>query len=121
MRNNGFKIGLVALITLAGLIFMFFPSKEAVHEDLHYQDKEYILYFYQPNCSYCQLIADDVNDFQENGKIPLYKKDMYTDYSDKWDAWEIEGTPTMIYVKNGKVYDQVVGPKDCRKLMERFD
>jgi Thioredoxin len=120
MRNN-LKIGLIAMITIAGLIFMFFPSKEAVHADLVYDAEEYIVYFYQPSCGYCQLISDEVNAFQLNGDIPLYKKDMFTDYSDKWDDWELEGTPTMIHVKNGKVYKKVVGPDDCRKLMDKFD
>lgn len=113
-------VGVLAVLLVTNLIITIAQGNEFKKDIFGHDDVEYITYFYKDNCSYCEAIDGDVENFIENGTIPMYKYKV-TDYSDK-DRKELDitGTPTMFHIKNGKLVKKYVGADECVELMKNF-
>lgn len=121
MRNKILAI-IVTLVVLLGLGLLIYSSiYPKIHPSLERDEKEYIVYFYQTDCGYCQAIESDVANFIENGNIKLYKINMQSEkHQGKWDDYGVSGTPTMFYVRDGRVQKKVVGSDKSVELMNKY-
>ncbi|WP_445486806.1 hypothetical protein [Niallia sp. 03133] len=64
------------------------------------REDEYIVYYWQATCSYCKQIEEEVIQFSNKGKIPVYIVDMQDPTNTgSWYDWE----------KHHKKYDKVIG------------
>lgn len=114
-------LGVLAVLLVVNLIILISKGNEFEKEVLGHDDVEYITYFYQDGCGSCKSIESDVDDFEKNGTIPLYKYKI-TDYNDKdRKDLNIEYTPTIFHIKNGKIIGKYIGATDCVKLMKNFE
>mgnify|MGYP000954016367 CR=1 FL=1 len=139
-------IGLVtALVVFAGLgIYMTNKiESESIYntmtkvEEIKQNDKEYVLYFSSPYCSYCEQVEPQIKEYMkefEAAKIPFYLMDMSTEGKSEFfkgekdvlnkdyyffakdipknfdlNKFKIAGTPSAIHVKDGKIIDISVG------------
>ncbi|MEN1970245.1 thioredoxin family protein [Lentibacillus sp. N15] len=72
-------------------------------------DKEdAFVYFYSPTCPHCQRVTPILVPAAEDLEIDMKKFNLY-EFDDKWDTYGIEGTPTLVYYKNGKEADRISG------------
>lgn len=141
------------LILLIGMLFVinvyepvdFYKIAEHVnYKDISKTDGTNLYYFYQETCLHCNNIKDDVANFYEkkDENINLFLVDAAkTKNSDVWftgDASEfkepsgdfnsykdikIQGTPTLIEIKDGKITKFLVGedaiPAYLNKLLNK--
>ncbi len=67
------------------------------------EQTEYIVYFWQQSCSYCQQVEPDMIDFTLNHDIPIYLVDMeIASNQDAWYDWE----------SHHKEYDIMIGKEE---------
>lgn len=93
---------------------------------LDQEEDQYIVYWYGENCSHCALIKDKVISFANNNseKIKVYfiSSSEATGVANLQhptnDEIYMQGTPTMIVVKDGVVADMVVGSEDIPNLID---
>lgn len=84
--------------------------------DVNVED-EYLAYFMKTSCVHCQKFRPTLNDYtKEKGALNVYAFDL--DNEDAMKAagklvtenkWPVEATPTLIYVKDGKMVAKYQG------------
>lgn len=87
-------------------------------------EDEYFLYFYYDDCSYCQQFRSSLKTYLANPKIPVYFVDtvsndidlVYAEKETKGTSssnWFIDGTPTIMHIKNGKIVHMASGADEA--------
>lgn len=90
---------------------------------LNQTDDQYLVYFYQPNCSHCIEFKPTLEKYeQQNNALTLYKIDL-SKVSEKstWEEYDIKGTPTIFHIKrmdNGevKIIEELLGVKELKEI-----
>lgn len=145
MKKSGNKKLIIILSILVGLIVLMQvlsrlePSVRNMNmisytESFSQSETDYIVYFWDESCTFCQGIEPDVWYHHELG-VPIYVVDVANSRnSNVWftglpgmsnqrpttpDEIEIEGTPSMMRVVNGQVVDFVAGSDSSVNLMQR--
>ncbi|WP_019122547.1 thioredoxin family protein [Brevibacillus massiliensis] len=72
------------------------------------KNEDTFVYFYQHNCEYCQNVAPYMIPLAEKTNTPLFPLNIQK-YSDGWDLYNIEGTPTVVHYRGGKEVKRIVG------------
>ncbi|MDF2699269.1 MAG: Thioredoxin [Haloplasmataceae bacterium] len=122
MRN--YKKWIVVLIVVLGIGFLLF-YKPAAKERVLRNDYEYLMYVSHTDCSACQAIAEQVNSYKalaeaDETLMPFYKIDLkYVEYTDAEDDFGVTSTPTLLYIKDGRVYKRAEGKDDILVLLEK--
>lgn len=140
---QGSKFGLTILIgfgsifvLLLGLYVGLEITTKTEYEDfdhissyqsiLDQEEEQYMVYWYGENCSHCALIKEKVIQFanRNNEKIKVY----FINSSEATgvanlehptnENIKMEGTPTMLVIKDGAVADMVVGSEDIPNLID---
>ncbi|MFT8320919.1 MAG: hypothetical protein ABF649_08440 [Bacillus sp. (in: firmicutes)] len=111
------SIVLIVIICFIGIRFLTGSSENTSIEDIkkiHAQqtfaqkEDEYIVYFWQSTCTYCEQIEEEVLKFSNNGKIPILIVDMQDAANiGSWYDWEA----------HHKKYDKVIGKIEDGKEM----
>lgn len=70
--------------------------------------EEALVFFYHPNCTFCQKAAPIVMPLAEKMNISMKQYNLM-EFSDGYDDYEITGTPTIVYFKDGKESDRLIG------------
>lgn len=86
-------ISLVSLFTIISLILISLLStndEDVINgEEIFNLEGEYVVYFWQENCRYCQEIEDDIDAFKEDRPLPIYIVDMTkSENRFLWYDWE---------------------------------
>ncbi|MCZ0702440.1 putative membrane protein [Natronobacillus azotifigens] len=103
-------IVIISLFILAILGISLLSNREVQTvediDQISYQDtftqneEEYIVYYWQEGCYFCELIDDDVTDFANNGGIPIYVVDMQENINQNaWYDWQL----------HHDTYDEIIG------------
>ncbi|HEX7056380.1 MAG TPA: thioredoxin family protein [Bacilli bacterium] len=66
------------------------------------------VYFFQPTCPHCKITTPIVNPLAKQVGIDL-KQFNLLEFRDGWLDYNIEGTPTIVYYKDGKEVDRLYG------------
>lgn len=120
---------IVVFVLLLG--FLGFTTYDTMYpkvfaDELKRNESEYVLYYHYEDCSACQSIADVVNDYfytyEENGNVKMYKIDIFeSKFTDaELDKIKVENTPTMYYIKNGRIMKKAVGTESVTDLVNRL-
>lgn len=114
--------------------FANIPTKVA--SDTVSSSDNVLYYFYQPQCSHCIEIKEDIVDYYNDlpSDQEFYAVDLSSaDNMDIWNADEsstvgtkiktisdlqVMGTPTMVQLSNGEIQTVAVGDKDIIKLLK---
>lgn len=90
-------IALLIVISFLGIWFLNSSSNRNIDDlkridavnTFNQEDNEYIVYFWQSTCSYCQQIEEDVLAFSNNGSMPIYIVDMQEEQNIvSWYDWK---------------------------------
>lgn len=78
--------------------------------------------FFAPWCGPCKMLGPVLEKFSDSyqGKVKVVKVDVDQE-PELASRFGIRGVPTMIFFKDGKVMDQVVGLLPPAQLAEKFD
>ncbi len=78
--------------------------------------------FWAPWCGPCRLIGPILEDLaKEYGEKVVIAK-VNTDENPQWAMkYGVRGIPTMLFIKNGEVADQMVGAAPKPQIQQRFD
>ena len=70
--------------------------------------ESFFVYFFQPTCQYCRYTTPILNPIAEEAGIDL-KLFNLLEFSEGWERYNIEYTPTLVYFKDGRETDRIVG------------
>ncbi|GEN55921.1 hypothetical protein GCM10012290_04450 [Halolactibacillus alkaliphilus] len=118
-------IGAISLFAILGLILISLLSTNGDDfidgEDIFNLEDEYIVYFWQENCRYCQEIEDDIDAFKEDGPLPIYIIDMTKSENRflwyDWEAHHVENDRIIGYIED----DQRVFTEDPDSYLNNQD
>lgn len=87
-------------------------SSENLNKSIASGDPNYI-YFYQTDCIHCKKVSPVIIPMAEDLNIDLKVHDLQKN-QENWDTYNIQGTPTIVYYKDGKEIDRIHGeqPKE---------
>lgn len=81
------------------------------------EDGETFVYYYQPDCSFCQRVSPILVPMADNFDIDMKEFDLQ-EYDNKWDTYDIESTPTLVYYQDGEEVDRVNGAAETVEDIE---
>lgn len=77
-------------------------------------------YFFSPTCVYCKAFTPEMMPIADEYGIEIHQLNLL-EYQDSWTDYNIESTPTLIYFKDGKEVDRVVGQAPEEQVRQFFD
>lgn len=84
-------------------------------------DKEDItVYFYSPQCSYCQTTTPILVPVAEELNVDVIKFNLL-EFPDQWDTYGMEGTPTLIHYQNGEELARLSGQHTAEEFEDFFN
>lgn len=78
--------------------------------------------FWAPWCGPCRMVAPILDELADeyDGQVTVAK--VNTDENPQWAMkYGVQGIPTMLFVKDGKIVDRIVGVKPKPIIQQRFD
>lgn len=93
-------------------------SIETLQNDL-LKKEDYFVYFYQTDCLACKKTSPIVIPMAKEMNIDLKKLNLQ-EYATGWKEFEIKGTPTIIYFKNGKEEDRIFAKQSEETFRQWF-
>lgn len=88
-------------------------------EDILQNEGSAYIYFYSPTCSFCKKTTPVVVPISKEMGINLQLYNLL-EFKDGWDTYKINGTPTIIYFKNGKEVSRIEGGVEKEKFRKWF-
>ena len=81
-----------------------------------------IVDFWAPWCAPCRLIAPVLEDLAKEYGDKIIVAKVNTDENPQWAMkYGVRGIPTMLFVKNGEIADQMVGAAPKPMIQQRLD
>lgn len=75
------------------------------------------VYYFQPDCSHCAVVTPMLSPLAKDLGVDM-KQFNLTEFTNYWQKSKIEGTPTLVYYKDGKEVDRIVGENSKEKYTE---
>lgn len=78
------------------------------------------VYFFSPTCSHCQKTTPELMPLADKADIHI---DQYNvlEFSEGWDDYTIEATPTLAYYKDGQEVGRIIGEQTAEAFNQFFD
>lgn len=133
-------LALILTLTLAGcdnttgLDYSDFSKDHLLSwQDVLEQDEDqYLVYYYGVNCSHCKTVKEDVLTFADSNQADLkvyfidsgvvsYENYLMYPIKDPISGLDIQGTPTMMVMKDGKIKAMAVGPSIIADLLDQIN
>lgn len=84
-------------------------------------DKEDVtVYFYSPTCIYCQNTTPILVPLADELDVDLTKFNLL-EFSEQWNTYGMEGTPTLIHFKEGEEFARINGQRTKEEFQDFFD
>ncbi|GGB51712.1 thioredoxin fold domain-containing protein [Virgibacillus dakarensis] len=71
-------------------------------------EEDVFVYFYSPTCPHCKRVTPILVPMTEDFGVDMKKLNLW-EFEHDWDRFGIEGTPTLVYYKDGKEVDRISG------------
>lgn len=72
--------------------------------------KEFVAYYYQPNCQYCKKAAPAINSMSQKHDRSIYRIDLSTpENQSAFQDFNIPGTPVVVAYKDGQEVERIEG------------
>lgn len=82
------------------------------------EDGDAFVYYYQPDCPHCQSVSPILIPMaEEEYDIDMKEFDL-KEYDYKWNTYDIESTPTLVYYQDGEEVDRVNGAAETDEEIE---
>lgn len=82
------------------------------------EDGDTFVYYYQPDCPHCQSVSPILIPMaEEDYDIDMKEFDL-KEYDYKWNTYDIESTPTLVYYQDGEEVDRVNGAAETDEEIE---
>lgn len=111
---------MLALVVLAGCGQKSFYSENAISgkEAFKQEESEYLVYFYMPTCTHCQAFKPTLEEYvTKPDALKMYKVNIeLATERETWSKYEIEGTPTLVLVKDGKEVERFLGVQELEDI-----
>ncbi|SDB82491.1 hypothetical protein SAMN05421734_101220 [Pelagirhabdus alkalitolerans] len=100
MKRTGFTITAIVVLLFGLLIILTQFGDNTVQsaqdidtidgeEALDLNDHDYLVYFWQEGCHYCEIIEDDIVQYANEGDLPIYLVDMNEQQNQSlWYDWQ---------------------------------
>lgn len=129
---------LVAILLLTGCDKSIYSRYEAVKEnealyekfqDLTYAEykekinnkETFVMLLYQTGCSHCETFEPTLNEVVKYYNLEIYGLNLSTlsekEYAIVKNKTFVEGTPTTVYIEEGKYINKIVGAKDAQGVI----
>ncbi|MDR4974608.1 thioredoxin family protein [Bacillus toyonensis] len=82
--------------------------------------KDILVYFYKPNCIYCEKATPIITPMTNEMGIDLKMLNLEENPSG-WKQFNIEGTPTLIHYKNGQEVSRLYGLQSEEEYKKWFE
>ncbi|EOO23257.1 hypothetical protein IIU_07067 [Bacillus cereus VD133] len=82
-------------------------NPKEIHNILN-ENKDITIYFYSPTCAHCKKTTPLLNELNKEKNINV-KTFNLQEFEEGWEKYNIKGTPTIIYYKNGKEEKRFIG------------
>lgn len=96
-------------------------NKDNFEEEVVNSDKPVLLDFWATWCGPCRMIAPTVEEIAEENETIKVGKVNVDDERELAVSFGIESIPTLVAIKNGKVYKKTVGVQTKEALIALFD
>lgn len=77
-------------------------------------------YFFSPECSHCQVVTPKLMPIAEQAEIDIQQYNIL-EFTQGWDDYSVEATPTLAYYKDGKEVGRIVGEQPEENFEKFFD
>lgn len=77
-------------------------------------------YFFSPECSHCQVVTPKLMPLAENADVDINQYNIL-EFTQGWDEYSIEATPTLVYYKDGKEIGRIVGEQPDENFEKFFE
>lgn len=81
--------------------------------------QEKMIYFYKPDCHYCEKVSPIIIPMTKEMKINLETINL-KENPNAWEEFKIQGTPTIIHFKDGKEINRILGQHKKEVYKEWF-
>lgn len=97
-------------------------TDETFDEDVLKSDLPAVVDFWSPTCTPCQVMGGLLRELgpEYAGRVKIFKLNVSI-HDQVAEAFRIQGVPTLVFIRNGKVVDRIVGLAPIDVLRERFD
>lgn len=68
--------------------------------------EDLFVYLFSPTCKYCQETTPILNEIAAEVGVDYYQLNVL-EFQDQWLKYNIDGTPTLIYIKDGEPIDRI--------------
>jgi thioredoxin 1 len=85
------------------------------------QNKESLfVYFFSPDCPHCVRTTPMLYPLSKQMNVDLKQLNLM-EFKQEWTTYNIEYTPTLVYFKDGKEVERLVGENEEQKFKDFFD
>ncbi|GGK36860.1 hypothetical protein GCM10010965_32230 [Caldalkalibacillus thermarum] len=91
---------------------------EALAERIQNGEELYI-YYYQPDCPYCQEVTPHLVEVAEENGFELYLHNL-REFPENWETYNLDVVPTVVHYKDGEEVSRIVGFHDREEYEQWF-
>lgn len=97
-------------------------TDETFDDDVLKSELPVLLDFWSPTCMPCQVMSGLLREVgpEYAGRVNIFKLNV-SQNPETADAFRIRGVPTLMFIKNGKIAEQVVGLIPIDVLKQKLD
>lgn len=121
---TGLTVALLSVTLTSSADMSSISSKQDFFTKINADSELKMVYFTADWCGYCEKLKPILNKLNRDysDKLPIYTVDL-DKYPGLAQDYDVTGIPTVVFLKNGKVHEKVVGlrgEKTYRKTIEKF-
>ncbi|QBK26851.1 thioredoxin family protein [Ureibacillus thermophilus] len=79
-----------------------------------------VAYLFSPECPHCKEMTPRLMPIAEEMGVHIDQLNIL-EYEEGWDEYNVEATPTLIYFKDGKEVDRIVGAHPDENIRQFFE